>query len=78
MIWTSKSSAGAPILFVRKKDRTLHLCVDYCALNGITIKNKYPLALINKLLEQVGVAKVFTKLNLHSVYNPFYIQEGDE
>jgi len=47
----SRSAAGAPILFVKKKDGSLRLCVDYRALNRLTIPNKYPLPLISELLD---------------------------
>ena len=60
----SKSPAGAPILFVKKKDGSLQMCVDYRGLNKITIKNRYPLPLIFGLLDQLGRAKVYTKIDL--------------
>ena len=60
----SKSPAGAPVFFVKKKDGSLHLCVDYHGLNSITIKNRYPLPLISSLLSQLGKAKWFTKIDL--------------
>ena len=50
-IQPSISPFGAPMIFVKKKDSSLHLCVDYCALNKITIKNWYPLPQINDLLD---------------------------
>ena len=56
----SKSPAGAPILFDRKPDGSLRLCVDYWGLNNITIKNQYPLPLIGKLLDWLSRAKRFT------------------
>jgi len=59
-IHKSISPAGAPILFVRKKDGTLRLCIDYRILNDITIRNSYPLPLINDLLEKARGAKYFT------------------
>ena len=74
----SISPAGAPILFVRKKDGTLRMCIDYRKLNDITIRNSYPLPLINDLLEKVRGAKFFTKLDLRSAYNLVRIREGDE
>ena len=75
----SKSSAGAPILFVPKKEgRGLHLCVDYRGLNKVTILNRYPLSLMNELRNYVRGAKIFTKLDLKSRYNLIRIKEGDE
>ena len=56
----SKSPAGAPILFDRKPDGSLRLCVDYRGLNNITIKNQYPLPLIGESLDWLGRARRFT------------------
>ena len=56
----SKSPAGAPILFIRKKDSSLRLCVDYRGLNNLTIKNRYPLPLIGESLNRLSRAKRFT------------------
>ena len=77
-IRTSKSPAGAPILFDRKPDGSLRLCVDYRGLNNITIKNQYPLPLIGESLDQLGQAKRFTQLDLANVYHQMRIGEGDE
>ena len=74
----STSPAGAPVLFVKKKDGSLRLCVDYRKLNDMTIRNSYPLPLIGDLLDRVKGAKVFTKLDLKSAYNLVRIKEGDE
>ena len=58
----SKSAAGASILFVKKKDGSLRMCVDYRGLNKVTIKNRYPLPLISGLLNQLGkVARIIRK-----------------
>ena len=59
-IWPSKSPAGAPIVFNWKPDGSLCLCVDYWGSNNITIKNRYPLPLIDKSLDWLGRAKKFT------------------
>ena len=53
-IWRSKSPAGAPILFTKKKDNSLQLCVNYCGLNAITIRNWYPLPLILEMLDHLA------------------------
>ncbi|KAM0999125.1 hypothetical protein FF1_005867 [Malus domestica] len=77
-IQPSKSSYGAPVLFQRKKEGSLRLCIDYRALNKITIKNKYPLPLIADLFDQLGEARYFTKLDLRSGYYQVRIAPGDE
>jgi hypothetical protein len=59
-ICPSSSPWGCPALFVKKKDGSLRLCVDYCPLNAITIKNKYPLPCIDVLFDQLAGAKVFS------------------
>lgn len=74
----SKSPAGAPILFVKKKDGSLRMCVDYRGLNKVTKKNRYPLPLISGLLEQLGRARIFTKIDLRGAYNLVRVKEGDE
>jgi hypothetical protein len=74
----SKSPAGAPILFVPKKDGSLRLCVDYRGLNKVTIKNRHPLPLIGELLDRLSQAKIFTKLDLRDAYHRIRIKEGDE
>ena len=74
----SKSPAGAPILFDKKPDGSLRLCVDYRGLNNLTIKNRYPLPLIGESLDRLGRAKRFTQLDLTSAYHRMRIREGDE
>ena len=65
----SPSAAAAPILFVPMKDRSLRFCVDYRALNRLTIPNKYPLPLISELLSKTRGGKWFTRLDLKNGYN---------
>jgi hypothetical protein len=65
----SSSPAEAPILFGKKKDRGLRLCVDYQVLNLGTVKNSYPLPLIPKLLHQVHEARIFSKLDPRTSYH---------
>jgi hypothetical protein len=55
----SKSPYGAPVLFVHKKDGTLRMCIDYRALNKVTVKNRYPLPRIDDLFDRLSGAKVF-------------------
>jgi hypothetical protein len=74
----SKSPAGAPVLFVKKKDGSLRLCVDYRGLNEVTVKNRYPLPLISSLLDRLKGAQVFSKLDLHGAYNLVRVAKKDQ
>ena len=74
----SKSPAGASILFDKKPDGSLRLCVDYRGLNNLTIKNRYPLPLIGEALDRLVRAKQFTQLDLTSAYHQMRIREGNE
>ena len=74
----STSPAGAPILFVPKKDGGLRLCVDYRGLNKVTVKNRHPLPLISETLDRLNGAKCFTKLDLKDAYHRIRIRKGDE
>ena len=77
-IQLSTSSARALILFVKKKDRRLCLCVDYGELNWITIKNHYALPLIGKLIDRLRDAQHFMKIDLWGAYNLVCIAPGEE
>jgi hypothetical protein len=77
-IRTSRSPAGAPILFVKKPDGSLRLCVDYRGLNEITIKNRHPLPLIEESLDRLGQARFFTRLDIREAYHRLRIRKGDE
>lgn len=74
----SISPAGAPILFVPKKDGSLRLCVDYRGLNAVTIRNRTPLPLISETLDRLRRSKTFTKLDLKDAYHRIRIRGGDE
>ena len=74
----SKSLAGAPILFDRKSDGSLQLCIDYRGLNNLTIKKQYPLPLIGESLDRLGRARRFTQLNLTSAYYQIRIRKEDK
>jgi hypothetical protein len=69
MIRPSSSPWGCPAIFVKKKDQSLRMCVDYRPLNAVTIKNKYPLPHIDILFDQLSKAKVFSKIDLRSGYH---------
>ena len=73
----SKSPYGAPVLFVRKKEGDLRMCVDYRALNKQTVKNTYPLPRIDELLDRLHNAKVFSKIDLRSGYHQIKIHDDD-
>ena len=76
-IQPSVSPYGAPVLFVKKQDGSLRMCIDYRALNKQTIKNKYPLPRIEEMLDRLGKAKYFTKLDLRSGYHQIRVAEED-
>ena len=63
------STWGAPVLFVKKKDGSLQLCIDYRELNKVTIKNKYPLPRIDDLFDQLKGATFFSKIDLRTGYH---------
>jgi hypothetical protein len=73
----SSSPWGAPVIFVEKKDGTQRMCVDYRALNEVTIKNKYPFPRIEDLFDQLKGAKVFSKIDLRSGYHQLRIRPSD-
>jgi hypothetical protein len=73
----SASPWGCPALFVKKKDHSLRLCVDYRPLNAVTIKNKYPLPRIDILFDQLAGAKIFPKIDLRSGYHQIKIRPSD-
>jgi len=73
-IFPSTSHWGCPALFVKKKDQSLRMCVDYRPLNAVTIKNKYPIPRIDILFDQLVGAKVFSKIDLRSGYHQIKIR----
>jgi Reverse transcriptase (RNA-dependent DNA polymerase) len=73
----SKSPYGSPVLFVRKKDCTLRMCVDYRGLNEITIRNSYPLPLMEELLDRLHGARYFSKLDLQKGYHQVRVADQD-
>ena len=76
-IRTRTSPWGAPVLFAKKKDRTLRLCIDYRQLNRVTIKNRYPLPRIDDLFDQLRGARVYSKIDLRIGYHQLRVMETD-
>ncbi|GJY99409.1 retrotransposon protein, putative, ty3-gypsy subclass [Tanacetum coccineum] len=74
-ICPSVSPWGAPVLFVKKKDGSMRLCIDYRELNKITIRNRYPLPRIDDLFDQLQGAKHFSKIDLRSGYHQLRVKE---
>jgi len=77
-IKASSSPVASPVLFVKKPNGGLRLCVDYRALNALTVKNQYPLPLIRETLDRLAKAKYFTKLDVIAAFNRIRMAEGDE
>ena len=77
-IQPSKALHGMLILFQKKHDGSLRMCIDYRALNKVTVKNKYPISLIAYLFDQLGRTRYFTKLDLRSGYYQVRIAQRDE
>jgi hypothetical protein len=73
----NKSPFGAPVLFISKKDGKFRMCIDYRALNKITIKKNYPLPRVDDLLDRLAGAKVFSRIDLKSGYYQIRIAEED-
>jgi len=77
-IHLSKSPMVALVFFIKKKDGLLQLVQDYRALNSVTVKNRYPLPLISKLVSQLHGARYFTKLDVHWGFNNVCIKPSNE
>ena len=73
----SISPWGAPALFVKKKDGSLRLCIDYRQLNRVTIRNQFPLPRIDELFDQLQGSRVYSKIDLRSRYHQFRVKESD-
>jgi hypothetical protein len=73
----SVSPWGALLLFVKKEDGSMQLCIDYRELNRIIVRNKYPLPRIDDLFDQLQGAQVFSKIDLRSSYHQLKIEPGD-
>ena len=68
---------GAPVLFAKKKDKTLRLCIDYRYLNRVTIKNRYPLPRIDDLFDQLRGARVYSKIDIRTGHHQLRVREID-
>ena len=73
----STSPWGAPVLFSKKKGKTLRLCIDYRQLNRVTIKNRYPLPRIDDLFDQLRGMRVYSKIDLRTSYHQLRVREAD-
>ncbi|GJR15707.1 hypothetical protein Tco_0798359 [Tanacetum coccineum] len=73
----SSSPWGAPVLFVKKKDGSLRMCIDYRELNKLTVKNRYPLPRIDDLFDQIQGLSVYSKIDLRSGYHQLRVREED-
>ena len=78
IICPSKAPCGTPVLFVKKKDRSLWLCVDYRGLNRITRKDHYPIPLLTDFLDAPRKARIYSKIDLKNAYHLVRIAKGDE
>ena len=77
-IHPSRSPHGAPILFIWKKDGSLRLCCDFWGINQVLKQDRYPLPLINNLLDALHKAWIYTKIDLRHAYHLVHITNGDE
>ncbi|GKF18730.1 putative reverse transcriptase domain-containing protein [Tanacetum coccineum] len=73
----STSPWGAPILFVKKKDRSFRMCIDYRELNKLTVKNRYPLPICDDLFDQLQGSSVYSKIDLRSGYHQLRVRDED-
>ncbi|GJS02529.1 putative reverse transcriptase domain-containing protein, partial [Tanacetum coccineum] len=73
----SSSPWGAPVLFVKKKDGSFRMCIDYRELNKLTVKNRYPLPMIDDLFDQLQGSSIYSKIDLRSRYHQLRVREQD-
>ncbi|GKB58571.1 hypothetical protein Tco_0914757 [Tanacetum coccineum] len=73
----SSSPYGAPVLFVKKKEGSFWMCIDYRELNKLIVKNRYPLLRIDDLFDQLQESRVYSKIELRSGYHQLIVREED-
>ncbi|GJR25772.1 putative reverse transcriptase domain-containing protein [Tanacetum coccineum] len=74
----NSSPWGAPVLFVKKKDGSFRMCIDYCELNKLTMKNRYPLPRIDDLFDQLQGSSIYSKIDLRSGYHQLRVRDDTE